>query len=153
MAKRRSSSASGVRIVKMSAPRAAAPIIRVSAPRAAPAKRRRGRARHYARAAGGFVSQHNIDMFIGGAGYGFLVRSGMIDRLPAIPIIGRTGTAAIVLDYFSKRGGGGGGGIVARMATSAAVLAGYQLGHDGKITGDVEGLQTTGDSFSTAGDE
>jgi len=94
---------------------------------------------------GGFISQHNIDMAIGGALFGFAVKSGVVAKLPAIPFIGRTGTAAILLDMWGKRGGGD---MVRRAATAAAVLAGYQLGSTGSIVG---GFQTSG--FQTSGDE
>jgi len=135
MAKRRKSSSS-VKVIRVPSggPRAAAPIIKVSAPRAAPLRkaprRRRGGA---VRRVGGLITQHNLDVAIGGALYGFAVKSGWIDKLPAIPVIGRTGTAAILLDYFSKRGGGP---MVGRMAIAAAALSGYQLGSTGSITGD-----------------
>jgi hypothetical protein len=117
-------------------PAAAAPIIRVAAPRAAPVKRRRsGGLRRRARAADGFVSQHNIDMAIGGAMVGLAVKQGWIDKLPAIPLLGRIGTAAIVLDYYGKHGGGQ---MAQRAATACAALAGYQLMQQGHISGDDE---------------
>jgi hypothetical protein len=72
-------------------------------------------------------------MAIGGALYGFAVKSGIVAKLPAIPVLGRTGTAALVLDYWSRHGGGQYAG---RAARAAAAIAGYQLGHDGTIQGD-----------------
>lgn len=78
-------------------------------------------------------------MALGGAIYGFCVKQGLVDKLPAIPIVGRTGTAALVLDYWSRRGGGR---IVHTAARAAAAIAGYQLGSTGKIQGD---LVSTGD--------
>jgi hypothetical protein len=86
---------------------------------------------------------------MGGALFGFAVKSGYVDKLPAIPVIGRTGTAALILDYASRHGGGD---MCGKAARAAAVLAGYQLGSEGRIHGDVEGdgydasgLETTGD--------
>ena len=73
--------------------RTPAPIVRVSAPRAAAPVKRRSSLRRRASAVGGFVSQHNIDMAIAGGMVGFAVKSGLIDKLPAIPLIGRIGTA------------------------------------------------------------
>lgn len=123
--------------------KAPAPIIRVAAPRAAPVKRRshRRRSSHSGggSALGGLISTETIQMALGGAIYGFCVKQGLVDKLPAIPIVGRTGTAALVLDYWSRRGGGR---IVHTAARAAAAIAGYQLGSTGKIQGD---LATTGD--------
>lgn len=83
-------------------------------------------------------------MAIGGALYGYAVKSGLVAKLPAIPVLGRTGTAAILLDYWSRHGGGQ---LAHRAARAAAAIAGYQLGHEGQISGD---LQTMGD-FSMVG--
>lgn len=71
--------------------------------------------------------------------FGFAVKQGWLQKLPAIPIVGRTGTAAILLHYWAKRGGGP---MVQKAATAAAAIAGYQLGSTGAITG----LVTTGDA-------
>lgn len=144
MAKRRRSSS--LRVVNVGAPRAAAPIIRIASPRAPVVKRKRGRSRTRG-GIGGLVSQHNIDAAIGGALYGFAVKSGYVDKLPAIPIVGRTGTAAILLDYLSHHGGGA---MCRKAAIAAAVLAGYQLGSEGAIHGD---LQTMGQDDGYAGQD
>lgn len=72
-------------------------------------------------------------MAIGGALYGYAVKSGIVAKLPAIPVLGRTGTAAILLDYFSRHGGGH---LAGRAARAAAAIAGYQLGSEGSIQGD-----------------
>lgn len=150
MARRRRNGrfAPATKIVRVGAPRAASPIIRIATSQV---KRRFGSRRRVRRTAsqfGGFVSQHNIDGFLGGVMYGYAVRQGWVDKLPNVPLIGRTGAAAIGLDYISKRGAP----FLRKAAIAASVLSGYQLGHDGKITGDedVSGLSTTG--FDTAGD-
>lgn len=88
-------------------------------------------------------------MAIGGLIYGFAVKSGIVAKLPEIPVVGRTGSAAILLDYFSRHGGGH---LAGRAARAAAAIAGYQLGAEGKITGDMMlGDATTPGSL--AGDE
>lgn len=138
MAKRRKrSTASAAKIIRVGAPRAAAPIIRVSAPRAAPAKRRRrgGRRRSSSMGLGfgGGVVGSLVPKVIGGAAYGFVVKQGWVDKLPSIPIVGRTGAAAIALQYFSRHGGGQ---LAANAASAAAYIAGYQLGTEGAIHGD-----------------
>lgn len=149
MAKKRRRTATTTRIVRVGAPRAASPIIRVSAPRAAPHKRRR----HHRRSGGGggggsLISNEAWQMAIGGAMYGFAVKSGIIAKLPELPLFGRTGTAAIVLDYWARHGGGQ---LAYRAARAAAAIAGYQLGSEGKITGDdMSGLDTSG--LDTSGD-
>lgn len=84
------------------------------------------------------MGSSGIDVAIGGALYGFAVKSGWVAKLPAIPLVGRTGTAAILLHFWAKRGGGD---LVKKAANAAAVIAGYQLGSTGAITG----LVTTGD--------
>lgn len=121
--------------------RAPAPIIKVSAPRAAPVRRRRrsGRRRSSGLSIGGLGSMNGLlGNVLGGAVFGFAVKQGWVDKLPEIPVIGRTGAAAIALDYFSKHGGGV---IAGRAAMAAGCIAGYQLGSEGHIHG-----------FSTAGD-
>jgi hypothetical protein len=141
MAKRKTATA----IQTIRVPRAAGPqIIKVSAPRAAPVKRKQHRRRRQSSigAFGGAASRSNIDVAIGGGLYGLAVKAGLIDKLPAIPVVGRTGTAAILLTYASQRGMGG--ELVKRMAIAASVLAGYQLGSEGKIVGDAP-MQTMGD--------
>lgn len=138
MAKRRRKSATQTKTQIVRVPsHGPAPIIRVSAPRAAPAKRRSRRRRsgfsHIGGRVGGIVSNETLQMAVGGAAYGFAVKSGLVAKLPAIPILGRTGTAAIILDYWSRHGGGP---MAARAARAAAAIAGYQLGSEGAIQGD-----------------
>ena len=130
-------------------PAAQAPIIRVSAPRAAPKPKRSKPRGGAGRRAAGFVSQHNIDMAIGGAMVGLAVKQGWIDKLPPIPLLGRIGTAAIVLDYYGKHGGGQ---MAQRAATACAALAGYQLMQQGHIDGD-ETSPAAGPSDGYAEDE
>jgi hypothetical protein len=136
MAKKRRRAATSVKtkIIRASAP---SPIIRVQQA-AAPVRRSRRRRSPVRRnsvggAVGGIVSNETIQMAIGGALYGFAVKSGLVAKLPAIPVVGRTGTAAILLDYFSRRGGGP---WVGKAARAAACIAGYQLGAEGAIQGD-----------------
>jgi hypothetical protein len=95
--------------------------------------------------AGGLVSNENLQLFIGGGLYGLCVKHGLIDKLPALPVIGRTGTAAIVLDYFGRRGGGE---MVKRAGRAAAVIAGYQLGSEGSIHGDAGTPYEPEDSYA-----
>jgi len=130
MAKR--SSALAVRTV-----RAPAPVIRIAAPRAAnvvKAARRTGRMSR--RAAVGSHGLTPIAAATTAAVVGYAESSGLLDRLPEIPVIGRKGTLAIAAWYFSKHGGGK---IARDVALIAAVLAGHELGAKGSISGDYEG--------------
>lgn len=159
MARRRKTA---TRVVHMSAPRSAAPIINIRQPKPvrrrrshAPRRRRRAAPRSRSRgfgSLGGIVSSSALDMFLGGAMYGFVVKQGLVQKLPAIPYIGRTGTAAILLDFWARRGGGE---WVRKGAVAAAVMAGYQLGNTGSITGDSH-LVTSGmampPDFTASGD-
>jgi cytochrome bd-type quinol oxidase subunit 2 len=111
------------------APRAPAAI--VVRTRSAPAKRKR---HHRRRSSSGFGFGGGglIAHGMGGFAFGYLVKGGYIDKLPDVPVIGRTGAAAIGLNYFSKHGGGA---LAGNMARAAAVLAGYQLGTEGRVHG------------------
>lgn len=135
MAKRRRT-AQKTKIIRVGAPRQASPIIRVQAPRA-PARRHKRRVHHRRSGGGGIgggiISNDQVQMAIGGALYGFAVKSGWIGKLPAIPVVGRTGTAALLLGYWGRHGGGE---HVRNAARAAAAIAGYQLGSTGAITGD-----------------
>lgn len=133
MAKRRkrATTSGATKIIRVGA--SPAPIVRVTAPRA-PARRRHHRRRSGGHGhGGGVVSNEAFQMAIGGALFGFAVKSGFVAKLPEIPVLGRTGTAALVLDYWARHGGGQ---VVGRAARAAAAIAGYQLGAEGKITGD-----------------
>jgi hypothetical protein len=149
MAKRmRRPASAATKIVRV--PTAAAPIIKVSAPRAPARKapKRRRSSRRSSNVGGGIVSNETVQMAIGGALYGFAVKSGLVAKLPEIPLLGRTGTAAILLDYWSRHGGGQ---MAHRAARAAAAIAGYQLGAEGKIQGLDDA--TTPGSMAGPGDD
>lgn len=141
--RRRTATRTTTKVVRVGSP---APIIRVSSPRAPARRRRVGRRRSGGGGGiGGIVSNESLQMAIGGAMYGFAVKSGMIAKLPAIPVLGRTGTAAILLDYWARHGGGQ---LAHRAARAAAAIAGYQLGAEGSI----QGLDDATTPGSLAGD-
>ena len=134
MAKRRKRAATATKTKIIRVGSSPAPIIRVQSPRAAPVRHRRRKSSHSRTShGGGIVSNETVQMAIGGALYGFAVKSGLVAKLPEIPLLGRTGTAAILLDYWSRHGGGQ---MAHRAARAAAAIAGYQLGAEGKIQGD-----------------
>jgi len=129
MAKRRKTTA-----ITTFSPRAytpAAPIIRIAAPRVVAPKRRATR-RAPSAVGGGNLKDSMIKMAIGGAALGFIEKSGFAASLPTIPLVGRKGTIAIAA-YFL---GGKKPGLMRDVAIAAAVLSGYELGKEGKISGE-----------------
>jgi hypothetical protein len=113
--------------------RPVAPIIRVSAPRA-PAHHRKHHRRHSVGAAK--VNQKTLmAAAVGGAVLGFVDKS--FPTLPTIPILGRAGTIALAAWMLSGRGGIG--AIARDVALAAASVAGYELGKEGKVSGEIMG--------------
>lgn len=70
-----------------------------------------------------------LKMGIGGLAYGFIEKQ---PNIPTIPMLGRAGSIAVGA-YFL---GGQKPGLAQDVCLAAAVIAGYQLGRDGKISGD-----------------
>jgi hypothetical protein len=70
---------------------------------------------------------------LAGGGVGLLVKSGMLEKLPSIPVIGRIGAGALILNHFGKSNP-----FMRDMAHGMAFLAGYQLTAEGSIHGDEE---------------
>lgn len=136
-AKKTKSATTIVRTIPASVPRGPAPIIKVSAPRAAPKKAKRRRSSSGGGTIGGAKSI--IGAGIGGLGLGLIEK--YFPNLPTVPVLGRAGTIAIGAYFLSRRGGigGVGGPIMRDIAVAGAVLAGYQLGKQGKIEGDDSG--------------
>jgi hypothetical protein len=123
------------RTVIMQAPKAAAPIIKVTAPRAAPVTRRRRRRVGASRSGGGGSDAKTmVGAGIGGYIFGFIENK--FPNLPTLPVVGRAGTVALACYFLRKQGGFGRGTLVRDVGHAAAVLAGYQLGKTGKISGD-----------------
>lgn len=120
-------------------PRAAAPIIRIAAPRAISARAPKRHRRRSSTATGGLGDPFQLG--IAAAIVGMAEKSGMLDKLPTIPMLGRKGTVALAAWYWSRHGGGP---WVRKVAIVAAVLAGHQLGSEGAITGE-GGMAVTGE--------
>jgi hypothetical protein len=81
-----------------------------------------------------------MGLAVSGALVGWAYKAGLVEKLPSLPMIGRTGTLAILAHVYSRHGGGE---IARRVATVAAVIAGYQLGREGTISGDDDGYAYT----------
>ena len=127
--KKRSMARTRTSIVRYTAPRTAAPIVIRTSPRTSHKKK------HHRRHHGGgetLSTQRLTSLALGGAAFGFIEKS-FGAQLPTLPIIGRAGTITLIAYYFSK---GRGGGILKDVARAGAVLAGYQIGTTGKISGD-----------------
>lgn len=112
---------------------APAPVIRVSAPRAAP-KKRGGGGRRKGGGGGALTPERMFSAALGGGVLGLVDK--MFPNLPTIPVLGKAGTIAAIAYFFSK---GKGGGIARDTAIAGASIAGYQLGSQGKISGDLMG--------------
>ncbi len=82
-----------------------------------------------------------IGAAVGGAVFGFIEKQWGA-QIPTIPMIGRAGTVAVICHFMRKSGGFGSSPMVRDVGMAAAVIAGYQLGSTGKISGedDVSGL-------------
>src|SRR6185503_16165486 len=79
--------------------RTPAPIVRVSVPqqRAAVVQRRAPR-RHSGGSSGGMAGVKSLAQpALAGGAVGLVVKSGFVDKMPDIPIVGRVGSAAIAL--------------------------------------------------------
>ncbi len=128
------STASRAPIIRMTAPRPVAPIIKVSAPRAHPVKHK---GKKHAGRGGGMT---DIQAGIAGLVVGLVEKQGILAKLPALPVLGTKGTAAVALHYFAK----GKGGIIRDAKIALAVLAGYDLGKTGGIVGGSVAPQVAG---------
>jgi hypothetical protein len=131
MAKRRRTQTTIVRAAPVFS-RQPAPIIRVqsSTPRAPKQRRRRSRG-HSGGRSGSTKSLMNVA--IGGALLGFIQKT--FPSFPTLPIIGQAGTIALAAHFLGK-----GHPMLQDVAHAGAAVAGYQLGHDGKIAGDIDGM-------------
>lgn len=67
---------------------------------------------------------------------GMAESSGIVNALPAIPIVGRKGALALAMYYWSKNGGGP---LARDVAIAAAAVSGYELATKGTISGEGEG--------------
>lgn len=135
MAKRKGSTSTQIIRVPAAAPRSAAPIVKVSVPRAiaAPHHKKKGHHRRRSHGDGGSLTQEGLQRHaIGGVAYGFIEKN-FGAQIPTLPLVGRAGAIAIGCLIFGK----GRGGIIADVGKAAAVIAGYQFGTTGKVSGIV----------------
>lgn len=133
MARRKTSSATQI-VRAFPFPRPApAPIIRIASPRA-PAVKKTKHHRRRSSAGGGFSSGRGlIAVGIGGAALGLIEKH--FPNFPTLPVVGRAGSIALAAHFLSKQGGMS-SGLLRDVAIAGAVIAGYQLGKEGKVAGD-----------------
>lgn len=73
----------------------------------------------------------------GGFALGFVDKN--FPTLPTLPLIGRAGTIAVGA-YLLGKFGGLRSGLVRDVALAGAAVAGYEMGKDGKVVGEVMGV-------------
>jgi len=93
-------------------------------------RRRKGGGRRRAGAASGGVTP--VKAALTAAVIGLAEKSGVLDKLPEIPWIGRKGLLAIVAYYWARHGGGP---IARDVCLVAAAVSGYEYGKEGTISG------------------
>ena len=151
MAKRRKTATrTTTKIVRVPAPRAAAPIVVKTT--AAPVKRRRqgGGRRRSVGGGGGRVLNGKVigGVILGGALLGWLEKN-YGAKFPSVPFVGTKGTIAAIAYFANKQGYLR--EITADICIAAGATAGYQLGKEGKISGDVDGDNVYGEVVPQVG--
>jgi hypothetical protein len=74
-----------------------------------------------------------LGLAVGGLAMGFLDKPGGIAAtLPTIPLLGKAGTIALIAHFVQK----GRGGIFTDIRNAAAVVAAYEFGLKGSVSGD-----------------
>lgn len=100
-------------------------VVRPSA--AKPAKHHKGH-----RGKGQSSTKQLMGLVLGGFVMGFIDKGGLGMNIPTIPILGRAGTIAVAAHFFGK----GKQGIVTDIRNGAAVVAAYEFGLKGSVSGD-----------------
>ncbi len=77
-----------------------------------------------------------LGIALGGAIFGFAEKT-FGASIPQIPVLGRKGAITLAA-YFMARNHMG-GRLVRDVAISGASICGYELGKDGKVSGDLDG--------------
>lgn len=119
-------------------PRQSAQIIEMVPARRRASPRKKPEKKHHHRKASGKLSAKSLmAAAIGGAALGYVDKN--FPNIPTIPMLGRAGTIALVAYFLSSKGSSVAGfsvGSIARdVAIAGAGVAGYELGHDGKVSG------------------
>ena len=117
-------------LARYSAPRAARPIV-VRVPSGAPRHKK-----HHRKGGGGKSTEKVLmGLVIGGFAMGYLDKPGGLGaNIPTIPILGKAGTIALAAHFFGK----GRAGLATDIRNAAAVVASYEFGLKGSVSGDGE---------------
>lgn len=91
--------------------------------------RRKGGTRRRGANSGGVTP---VKVAVTAAVVGLAEKSGVLDKLPEIPIVGRKGALALATYYWARHGGGQ---IARDISLVAAALCGYEFGKEGTISG------------------
>jgi hypothetical protein len=73
-----------------------------------------------------------MGLAVGGLILGYLDKTGSTISIPTVPVLGKAGTIAVVAHLFGK----GRAGLVTQIRDAAAVVAAYEFGKEGKVSGD-----------------
>lgn len=106
----------------------ATPVRRRSSSRRAPRKRTRSRSRS-SNSSGGY-KQKLIGTGVGGFAYGIIEKT-VGDKLPVVPVLGKSGTVALACYFFGKSSP-----LVRDIGVAAAAIAGYSFGKTGSVSGE-----------------
>lgn len=133
--KRRSRTKSYARRSSGTVVRAVAPVVvreRVSAPVHHRRRRSHGGGSGFGGAAGGLASKENIALGMGALALGFIDKNQDKFHIPTVPLIGRKGSIAVISHFAGRHLHMP---ILNKISKAAIVLALYELGHEGKISG------------------
>jgi len=115
-----------------SAPRAARPII-VRETRTIQAHKKKGKGGHHRR--GQSTEKVLMGLIVGGFAIGYLDKPGALGmNIPVIPVLGKAGTIAVAAHFFGK----GKPGLATDIRNAAAVVASYEFGFKGSVSGGDE---------------
>jgi hypothetical protein len=81
---------------------------------------------------GGLMSKQRIGIVTGAFVVGLLEKQGLMQQLPALPFIGRTGTIGVGAYILSN---GGRNRLADDVCTAALVIAAHELGSTGSVVG------------------
>lgn len=121
--------------IKHALARRPAPMVKpiIVKPAAVVVKKPKKHPRHHGgggRGLSGFVSNDRIGKVVGALAVGFLEKQGLMQQLPALPLIGRKGTIALAAYML-----GGKSKLANDICDAALILAAHEFGSTGSITG------------------
>lgn len=80
---------------------------------------------------GGIFSPKRTALMVGSFALGVLEKQNVLQQLPALPLIGRTGTIGVAAHMIS----GGRAGLADDISTAAFIIAAHELGQTGSVVG------------------